>query len=121
MKKIGDIVLENALNSAMSWLSEDQAMKAVNSSLRTIERLTAYLETCSFDHMRVSEAAKTATYLSKMVDEMARLVELVQGRADSRTETKISELDYLTNEQFQQLCIWVEEGKTRQATPEYDA
>jgi hypothetical protein len=111
----GDRVIARAMDEATHWLKAGEAIEAVNSAIKALNAVAAHLAKCDFSTMKPDVAAKTATHLAKAIDETARLIELTQGRPDSRQNNGLGELlPLLTNEQFNTLCQWVEEAKQKQ-------
>jgi hypothetical protein len=108
----GDKVIENAVQEAAGWMKTGEATKAVNSAIEALRRVSEYLAQVDFAGMKPEVAARTGAYLAKMVDEIARLVEFSQGKADSRPEIGLRDLlPVLTDEQFKELTRWVDEAK----------
>jgi hypothetical protein len=110
----GDKVIATAFAEATHWLKAGEAIEAVNSAIKALNAVAGHLAKCDFSTMKPDVAAKTATHLAKAIDETARLIELTQGRPDSRQNSDLSEiLPLLTNEQFNTLFQWVEEAKQK--------
>ena len=60
------------------------------------------------------EIGQTAAYTAKVVDEIYRLSEFAQGRADSRPDVGVGDLlQFISDEQLQVLMGWVQEAKAR--------
>ena len=115
-KTYGDRVIAKAMEDATHWMESGEAKAAVNSAIKALNGVSAYLATCDFSSMKPEVAAKTATHLAKAIDETTRLIELTQGRPDSRQNSGLSELlPLLTNEQFATLCRWIEEAEQKPA------
>ena len=113
-RSYGDKVIAKAMEDATHWMESGEAKSAVNSAIKALNGVSAYLATCDFSTMKPDVAAKTATYLAKMIDETARLIELTQGRPDSRTNGGLSELlPLLTDEQFQTVSQWIAEAQQK--------
>jgi len=118
-RSYGDRVIAKAMEEATHWMESGEAKAAVNSAIKALNAVSAHLAACDFSALKPDVAAKTATHLAKAIDETARLIELTQGRPDSRQNTGLSELlPLLTNEQFETLFEWVEEAKKRSSTPQ---
>ena len=116
-KTYGDKVIAKAMEDATHWMESGEAKAAVNSAIKALNGVSAYLATCDFSTMKPDVAAKTATHFAKAIDETARLIELTQGRPDSRQNTGLSEiLALLTNEQLATLWQWVEEAEQKPAS-----
>ena len=112
----GDKVIVKAMEDATHWMESGEAKSAVNSAIKALNGVSAYLATCDFSTMKPDVAAKTATHLAKAIDETTRLIELTNGRPDSRPNGGLSELlPLLTNEQFQTLSRWIEEAQQKRA------
>ena len=110
----GDKVIAKAMEDATHWMESGEAKSAVNSAIKALNGVAAYLATCDFSSMKPDVAAKTATYLAKMIDETTRLIELTQGRPDSRSSGGLSELlPLLTDEQFQTVSEWIAEAQQK--------
>ena len=108
----GDRVIENATKNAGSWIDSGEAKKAVNSALEALRKCSEYLSQVDFSRMKPEVAARTGAYLAKTVDEVARLIEFSQGKADSRPDIGLGAmLPLFTNEQFAQLNRWIDEAK----------
>ena len=61
--------------------------------------------------VRPESLARSISLTAKMIDDTARLIHFTQGRPDSRTGSGQSDwLKSLTNEQFAQVQVWVEEN-----------
>jgi hypothetical protein len=103
------------VDEALQWLLSGDAKASVNSSLRTLRKLTEHLEKQSFEGMKVQDLAKTATLLAKQIDEITRLLELLRGQPDQRTEISgLGDLlKFLTNDQFEKVSTWIDEGMKR--------
>jgi hypothetical protein len=113
----GDRVIAKAMEEATHWMESGEAIEAVNSAIKALNAVSGYLAKCDFSSMKPEVAAKTATHLAKAIDETARLIELTQGRPDSRQNTGLNELlPLLTNEQFQTLWQWIEEAEQKRAS-----
>jgi len=116
-KTYGDKVIAKAMEDATHWMESGEAKAAVNSAIKALNGVSAYLATCDFSSMKPDVAAKTATHLAKAIDETARLIELTQGRPDSRPNGGLSELlPLLTDEQFRTLGQWIEEAEQKRAS-----
>src|SRR5262245_13467525 len=110
----GDKVIAKAMEDATHWMESGEAKAAVNSAIKALNGVSAYLATCDFSSMKPDVAAKTATHLAKTIDETTRLIEPTQGRPDSRSSGRLSDLlPLLTDEQFQTLSGWIEEAKQK--------
>src|SRR5215475_8255729 len=113
-RSYGDKVIAKAMEEATHWMESGEAKAAVNSAIKALNGVSAYLATCDFSSMKPDVAAKTAAHLAKTIDETSRLIELTQGRPDSRPNRGLSELlPLLTNEQFQTLSRWIEEAQQK--------
>jgi len=114
-RSYGDKVIAKAMEEATHWMESGEAKAAVNSAIKALNGVSAYLATCDFSSMKPDVAAKTAAHLAKTIDETSRLIELTQGRPDSRPNGGLRELlPLLTNEQFQTLSRWIEEAQQKQ-------
>ena len=73
------------------------------------------MKEADYSTMKPTDAAKTISYLAKMVDEVVRLMEFAKGAPDSRSEVVgLSDLlKVLTQEQFYQLQDWIAAGKAK--------
>ena len=107
------------LDRAFQWLCSADVISSINGTLRTLKRLSNHLEKTSFEGMKPDVAAKTAMNLVKAADELTRLMALVQGQPDQRTEvTGLADLlKVLDNEKFEQVSQWIDEGMKRLEQP----
>lgn len=106
---------DEALAEAFQWLNSQDVKGAVNSTLRSLNKICVALEKADFAAMKPDVASKVAMNLTKSVDELTRLMALVQGNPDSRTEVVgLGDLiKLLTNEQFEQVSQWIEQGTSK--------
>ena len=104
-----------ALVEAFQWLNSQDVKEAVNSTLRSLNKICNELEKADFAGMKPDVASKVAMNLTKSVDELTRLMALVQGNPDSRTEVVgLGDLlKFLSNEQFEQVSTWIEQGQQK--------
>ena len=108
----GDRVIENAMDEATGWIQAGEAINAVNSGITALKRVAKELSQADFSTMKPEVAARTAAYIAKMVDEVARLIEFSQGKADSRPDPGLGELlKLLTDKQFETFGQWIDEAK----------
>ena len=97
----------------------EDATIAVDNQAKAIRMMSELLnDTKTIEKLKNSSPeaiAKTLSYVAKTMDETARLLEYAAGRADSRSEVVgLSDLlKYLTNEQFEQVQIWIGAGSKR--------
>ena len=106
---------DEALVEAFQWLNSQDVKEAVNSTLRSLNKICLALEKADFAAMKPDVASKVAMNLTKSVDELTRLMALVQGNPDSRTEVVgLGDLlKFLSNEQFDQVSEWIEQGQQK--------
>lgn len=104
----------------------DALEMAVTASRRMADELAnadfkgPYCDKCKRRGLTVHELAKSASYVAKMVDQIARLLEFAKGNADSRQEvTGLGDLlKVLSDDQFRQVCAWIDLGRQpRDVTP----
>ncbi len=107
------------LDRAFQWLYSKDVISTINGTLRTLKRLSDHLEQMSFAEMKPDVAAKTAMNLVKAVDELTRLMALIQGQPDQRTEVVglADLLKVLDNEKFELVSQWIDEGMKRLEYP----
>jgi len=95
------------------WLPHEVTKNVVSNSFQAMERLAADLKNTDFSEMSEKDKGQLFAYIAKAVNEIVRLHSFSKGEADSRTEiVGLNDLlQYLTNEQFQQVQEWIAEGK----------
>lgn len=114
--KIGPLLLhrehvETTIGNGIKFL------KNVSEKLVATDLAAGYCEACKRSGPTTESLGKTFSYVAKTIDEVHRLMEFAAGRADSRHEVVglADLLQYLTNEQFQQVQAWIDEGKAKRA------
>ena|SRR3990167_2428491 len=101
---------------SISGTGQDAAISSLNNALLAMQKIAVVLKDADYSTMKPENAAKTMSYLAKMVDEVVRLMEFAKGNPDSRPDIGLQDfLKYLSNEQFIQLNEWVASGKARLA------
>jgi hypothetical protein len=108
-----------ALQEAFQWLNSGEIRTAINSLVVSLGKIVKHLETSELAGMRADVASKVAMNLTKAVDELTRLMALIQGNPDQRTEVVglADLLKVLSNEQFEQVSRWIDEGMERLEHP----
>lgn len=104
---------------------EKEAQKALDNCCVAMENIsrqlaeTDYTQTFPCEHcgrkgLEPAEAGKTLAYIAKVINDVTRLLEFAKGNADQRAEIKgVDELlKFLTHEQFQTVCGWIQERET---------
>lgn len=101
------------VKSFMVIRETDAAINSLNDAIIAMSKIANQMKNADYSEMKPGEAAKTMSYLAKMVDEVVRLMEFAKGNADSRSEVVglTDFLQYLTKDQFNQLQGWIEAGK----------
>jgi hypothetical protein len=85
-----------------------KVMKDVSARLLTADYDGDYCEECKRKGQSPESLAKTLSYVAKTVDEVTRLLEFAQGRADSRPDNGIADLmKVLTPEQWNTFQSWI--------------
>jgi hypothetical protein len=106
--------LRKDVASFMSITESGAAIQSLNDSILAMKKIAERLKDADYSKMKPEVAAKTISYLAKMVDEVTRLMEFAKGGPDHRTDIGLGEfLRYLDAEQFSQLNEWVAAGKAR--------
>ena len=97
---------EATVNNAVAFL------KTVSEKLLNTDLDGDYCAKCKRSGPSAESLGKTFSYVAKTVDEIARLMEFSQGRADSRPDNGFGELvKLLTGEQFDQLQVWIKTAR----------
>ena len=104
---------------------EREAQKALDNCCVAMENISEQLATTDYTNTNACEhcgrrgldpheAGKTLAYLSKVINDVTRLLEFAKGNADQRAEIKgVDELlKFLTHEQFKTVCAWIQERET---------
>ncbi len=114
-QSMGDRVIESMMRDvAPRQLDPEKTRAALTAALESLKKQAEHLSTLDYSAMEPDKLAKTMTYTSKMLDEIFRLSEFSQGRADSRPELQGGGLlEHLTDGQIEELSRWVAEGKNR--------
>ena len=95
-----------------------KVMKQVSEKLLTADYDGDYCPECKRKGVGPESLAKTLSYVAKTADETTRLLEFVQGRADSRPDTGISDLmKLLTPEQWSTFQSWISGSQTIDVSP----
>lgn len=106
----------------------DEALSALDNTVLALEKFAKHLasaepgderpcDACGRKGISLEQAGKTHAYLAKVVNELTRLLQFERGKPDQRTEvTGVADLmKALTNEQFDTVQRWYEEGMQRDA------
>lgn len=104
----------------------EEALSALDYSVLAMERLAKHMasldpaeaqpcEACGRKGISIEQAGKTHAYMAKVVNEVTRLLQFERGKPDSRQEVVgLADLmKVLTEEQFETLNKWYEEGMQR--------
>lgn len=99
---------------SISGTGQAAAVDSLNNALLAMQKIAFVLKDADYSTMKPENAAKTMSYLAKMVDEVVRLMEFAKGNPDSRPDIGLQDfLKYLTDEQFLQLNDWISHGKAK--------
>lgn len=104
--------------------SENLGYKAIDDSFKALAKVAAYVadydiegqhycENCGRKGISFETAGKTASYLSKILNDSVRLLEFSKGNADSRAETQSGMTDLvkqLKSDQLAQVLRWMDEN-----------
>lgn len=94
------------------------AMKKVSQQLLAADYDGDFCSVCKRKGPSPESLAKTLSYTAKTVDEITRLLEFAQGRADSRPDNGIADLmKLLTPEQWQTFQSWLSQPQGIDVTP----
>ena len=107
--------LGNDVRSFLTIRETDRAVDSLNDAIVAMAKIAKVMKEADYSTMKPTDAAKTISYLAKMVDEVVRLMEFAKGAPDSRSEVVgLSDLlKVLTQEQFYQLQDWIAAGKAK--------
>ena len=105
------------VKSFMTITESGKAIQSLNDAIVAMAKIAEVMKHADYTGMKPENAAKTMSYLAKMVDEVVRLMEFAKGNPDSRPDVGLGELlRFLTNEQFKQVNDWIALGKARDVT-----
>jgi len=108
------------VKSFMTITEGDKAIESLNHAILAMAKIAKVMKDADYEGMKPTDAAKTMSYLAKMVDEVVRLMEFAKGNPDSRPDVGLGDLlRFLTNEQFNQFNEWVSAGKARDVSPRH--
>ena len=105
--------------------SESEGYRAIDSSFRALSKLAAYVDDfdcegahycpeCGRKGVSLETAGKVTSYISKVLNDVTRLLEFAKGNADSRAEVKDGMTDLvkkLTGEQLATVLQWMDENE----------
>lgn len=78
--------------------------RAVVDLMEALSAQARVLRAVSYEELKPDALAKTASYTARTLDETARLLELLNGRADSRADVNVQGLlEILTSEELDAL------------------
>ena len=111
----GGKVLRGAMDDVGgTTIDADTASEAIQAALESLKKQALLLKDADYSKLDPKSLSQTLAYTAKMVDEVTRLLEFAQGRADSRPDLGLqSFLEVLSDEQVRILETWVKEGQTR--------
>jgi len=131
-KDFGGRVLDGMAEELGGGFNLGIASNAVNKSIRALEKQAAALESADYTpgtrkckkcgepypHLDSKLIGQTMAYTAKMINEITRVSELVQGNPDSRPDiTGLGDLlQLLTDEQLDQFGKWLAENKAKRET-----
>ena len=72
--------------SFMSIKETGAAIRSLNDAILAMAKIAEVMKTADYSKMKPENAAKTMSYLAKMVDEVVRLMEFAKGNPDSRPD-----------------------------------
>jgi hypothetical protein len=107
--------------------NQEDAWEALSNSVKVMKEVSArllkadyegdYCEHCERKGQSPESLAKTLSYVAKTVDEVTRLLEFSQGRADSRPDNGIADLmKLLTPEQWNTFQSWISQPQAIDVT-----
>jgi len=122
----GALVLEAATQHVLGGnIKLEAGDNAVNNALEALEKQTKALADAEYSTEKPEITARAAAHTGKVIDEVARLMSFARGGPDSREALEVGEskavqqfLRVLSDEQFSQLCQWIEQSKQREAESE---
>lgn len=117
-RAFGDKVMQKMVEStSMGWFDGDTAKYTVKQCLQFSKKLIDSLMDDNLKEMGVKDKGQTLAYIGKMLDQIARLTNFSEGKADSRQELTVASLLPLLNDD--ELAIFnraVERLEAAQAT-----
>jgi hypothetical protein len=119
-------IIEAELRKSSVLTETQAALNSLDYATLALEKLSKHLASIDFGGEKPCEhcgrkglspevGGKTLAYIAKVVNEQARLIQFAKGAPDSRTEvTGLGDLlKVLSNEQFEQVSTWIDEGTKR--------
>jgi cytochrome c553 len=110
MRNLGSVIMR-----------EPEAQNAMNNCILAMEKIAIQLASIDYENLNPCDkchrkgiepegGAKSLSYIAKVVNETTRLLEYAKGNADQRSEIKGLEdlLKVLSQDQFTQVCAWIE-------------
>ena len=97
----------------------NKAMEAINTALLVLKKSVDELAstTRSFEMTSAPDLSKIANYMSKTIDDIARLASFMQGGPDLRPDLGLDSIfEHLTLEQVKTVEMWLSESGAWQAT-----
>jgi len=117
MRNLGSVIMK-----------EPEAQDALNNCIVAMQSLSRQMANTDYENcnpcgacnrkgLEPDIAAKTLSYIGKVVNETTRLLEYAKGNADRRTEVKGLEdlLKVLNKDQFNLVCQWIEHAEREPA------
>ena len=123
-KEHGDLVIEKAMEQATNGLSRNEASKAIKDALEGMSKLAARFKgegDKGYEQVKPSDIPKNLSYMAKMIDEISRLMQLLDGKPDSRPQFQAAAmqeiLSVFTDEQIRILQRWRKENQSNDTDP----
>lgn len=98
-KIIGDQIADELVTDAMTWFNADTAKLTVNECILFAQKLVKSLTLDNLKSVKPKDKSQMLAYIGKTLDQIARLTQFTQGKADTRTEVTIANLLPLLSEE----------------------
>lgn len=111
----GDRVMTLSMEQASNGFDPATAKRILRSGLVGLERQVAELEVANYKDMKPEVLGRLAAFQTKFLDELSRLMEFLEGRADSRAEVSIQagQLERLSDSELRELEVKLGLGAQR--------
>jgi len=82
----GDMISEELLKDATGGVDRDKVYEAITDSIEALKKQAQALKDATYPIDKFEQVSKAMAHTSKVVDGLARLLELLKGNADSRPD-----------------------------------
>lgn len=108
--------LAKRIEGPLETFNFNTSVEAINTALDVMKKAVDELKSQPFDKVKPESLAKIANYMSKAIDDIARLTSFLSGGPDSRPDLGLDAIfEHLNLEQIQTIEMWLEQSGTWQA------